>query len=122
MNRIYIMLAALLANIALISLASCSDDENSGGQPVIECVRLTDPEKADSTFTDATVGQMILIQGRNLNNALNVYINNQDCYFNSNYNTSTHLIVTIPADLIVRGMDENVPLEIRTAPPHILST
>ena len=55
MNRIYIMLAALLANIALISLASCSDDENSGGQPVIECVRLTDPEKADSTFTDATV-------------------------------------------------------------------
>lgn len=118
MNRIYIMLAALLANIALISLASCSDDENSGGQPVIECVRLTDPEKADSTFTDATVGQMILIQGRNLNNALNVYINNQDCYFNSNYNTSTHLIVTIPADLIVRGMDENVPLEIRIETTH----
>ncbi len=112
------MLAALLANIALISLASCSDDENSGGQPVIECVRLTDPEKADSTFTDATVGQMILIQGQNLNNALNVYINNQDCYFNSNYNTSTHLIVTIPADLIVRGMDENVPLEIRIETTH----
>lgn len=122
MNRIYILLAALLANIALLSLASCSDDDNGGGQPVIECVRTTDPELADSTFTDATVGQLILIQGRNLNNAKHVYINDQDVYFNSNYNTATHLIVTIPSDLVVRGVDENVPLEIRIETSHGTAT
>ncbi len=122
MNRLYILLAALLANIAMLSLASCSDDDNGGGQPVIECVRTTDPEKADSTFTDATVGQMILIQGTNLENAKHVYINDQDVYFNSNYNTDSHIIVTIPSDLVVRGMDESVPLEIRVETSHGIAT
>ena len=122
MNRLYILLAALLANIAMLSLASCSDDDNGGGQPVIECVRTTDPELADSTFTDATVGQMILIQGANLSNAIHVYINDQDVYFNSNYNTDTHIIVTIPSDLVVRGMDESVPLEIRVETSHGTAT
>lgn len=118
MNRIYILLAVLFANITLFSLASCSDDDNGGGQPVIECVRTTDPELADSTFTDATVGQLIMIQGTNLHNAVHVYINGQDVYFNSNYNTSTHLIVTIPQDLIVRGVDDSIPLEIRVETTH----
>lgn len=122
MNRLYILLAALLANIALLSLASCSDDDNGGGQPVIDCVRTTDPELADSTFTDAMVGQLILIQGSNLHNAVHVYINDQDVYFNSNYNTSTHLIVTIPQDLVVRGMDESLPLEIRVETTHGTAT
>lgn len=122
MNRLYILLAALLANIALLTLASCSDDDNGGGQPVIECVRTTDPELADSTFTDATLGQMILIQGRNLQNATHVYINNQDVYFNSNYNTSRHLIVTIPQDLVVKGVDDSLPLEIRIETNHGTAT
>lgn len=122
MNRLHILLAMFIANIALLSMVSCSDDENSGGQPVIDCVRTTDPELADSTFTEATVGQMILIEGRNLNNAIHVYINDQDVYFNSNYNTSTHLIVTIPSDLIVVGMDESLPLEIRVETSHGTAT
>lgn len=121
MNRLCILLATIVANIALFTLASCSDD-NSGGQPVIDCVRTTDPELADSTFTEATVGQMILIEGRNLNNAIHVYINDQDVYFNSNYNTSTHLIVTIPSDLVVVGMDETLPLEIRVETSHGTAT
>ena len=41
-------------------ITSCKDDDG-GGQPVIERVRLTDPEKADSAFTVAGLGQMILI-------------------------------------------------------------
>ncbi len=123
MNRLYILLAILLANIALYSLSSCSDDDGaSGGMPVIECVRLTDPEKADSTFTEATLGQMILIQGVNLDHAVHVYINGQDCYFNSNYNTSTHLILTIPSDLVVVGMDDSLPLEIKVETTHGTAT
>lgn len=122
MNRLYILLAVLFANIALLSLVSCSDDDNGGGQPVIERVRTTDPALSDSTFTDAMVGQMILIEGSNLHNAVHVYINDQDVYFNSNYNTSTHLIVTIPQDLVVRGVDESLPLEIRIETTHGTAT
>ena len=67
----------LLFLIALLPLfAACSDD-SSEGQPVIERVRLTNPEKADSAFTEGHLGQMILIEGQNLGNAQNIYINNQ---------------------------------------------
>lgn len=120
-SRMYILLYAVLAHIAIISLASCSDD-NNGAQPVIECVRSTDPELVDSTFTNAYLGQMIVIQGQNLENASHVYINNQDIYFNCNYNTSNHIIVTIPSDLIVRGMDDSLPLEIRVETPNGTAT
>ena len=108
----------LLYLIALLPLfAACSDD-SSEGQPVIERVRLTSPEKADSAFTEGHLGQMILIEGQNLGNAQNIYINNQDCYFNANYNTSTHIIMTIPSDLIVYGQDNSLPMEIRVETTH----
>ena len=109
-------IVSLLAICSSMTLTSCKDDDG-GGQPVIERVRLTDPEKADSAFTVAGLGQMILIEGHNLDNALNIYINNQDCYFNSNYNTSTHIIMTIPSDLKVHGEDNSLPNEIRVDRP-----
>lgn len=112
----------LLAGTAGLMLTSCEDEGKTGGQPVIECVRLTDPEQADSTFTVGNLGQMILIEGHNLSNAMNIYINDQDCYFNSNYNTDTHIIMTIPSDLIVYGQDETLPMEIRVETDHGTAT
>ena len=113
-----ICLVSLMAVCATLTLTACSDDDNEGGQPVIERVRLTDPEKADSAFTVGRLGQMILIEGHNLGHALNIYINNQDCYFNANYNTDTHIIMTIPSDLIVYGQDNTLPMEIRVETTH----
>ena len=110
-------LVSLLVFGSSLTLTSCKDDDG-GGQPVIERVRLTDPEKADSSFTESGRGQMILIEGRNLGGARNIYINNQDCYFNSNYNTDTHIIMTIPSDLIVYGEDNSLPMEIRVETSH----
>ena len=113
-----ICLLSLMAVCATLTLTACSDDDKEGGQPVIERVRLTDPEKADSAFTVGRLGQMILIEGQNLGHALNIYINNQDCYFNANYNTDTHIIMTIPSDLIVYGQDNTLPMEIRVETTH----
>ena len=110
-------MVSLLVIGSSLTLTSCKDDDG-GGQPVIDCVRLTDPEKADSTFTVAGLGQMILIEGRNLGGAQHIYINNQECSFNCNYNTSTHIIMTIPADLIVYGADNSLPMEIRVVTTH----
>lgn len=119
---ILMCLSLLLAGFTSLSLTSCNDDENEGGQPVIELVRLTDPEKVDSTFTVGNLGQMILIEGRNLCHAMNIYINNQECYFNANYNTDTHIIMTIPSDLIVYGQDNSLPMEIRVETTHGTAT
>ena len=75
---------------------ACNDDEG-GGVPVIH-IRLVDPEKADSTFTDVNPGTMIVVIGENLNDVRKVFINEQEVSFNSNYGTSTSLILTIPAN------------------------
>ena len=48
-------IVSLLVIGSSLTLTSCSDDDG-GGQPVIERVRLTDPEKADSAFTVAGLG------------------------------------------------------------------
>ena len=40
-------LVSLLVFCSSLTLTSCKDDDG-GGQPAIERVRLTDPEKADS--------------------------------------------------------------------------
>ena len=108
---------SLLVFSSVLTLTSCKDDDGSG-QPVIDRVRLTDPAKADSSFTEAGRGQMIVIEGRNLGNAQNIYINNQECSFNCNYNTDTHIIMTIPSNLKVYGEDNSLPKEIRVVTTH----
>lgn len=97
-TKLYILplLMALLVGSSAFFTA-CSDD-SEGGQPVIESVRITDPEKADSTFTQATPGSMIVIQGRNLAHATALYINDQEVSFNPNMNTNHSLIATIPTE------------------------
>ena len=82
-----------------LGFTSCSDsDKDSGGQPVITCVRVCDPTKADSTFVKSSQGQKIAIIGQNLDNTLYVYINDQKVYFNPTMNTDHSLIVTVPSE------------------------
>jgi hypothetical protein len=116
------LILGIIVTIVGLSTTSCDDNEASGGTPVITGVRVTDPEKADSLFTDARVGQMIVIVGENLQNAQQVFINDQEVSFNCNYNTSTHLILTIPSDLVVYGADNSLPMEIRVVTSHGTAT
>lgn len=112
----------MIAMTGMMSLQSCNDEDSKGGQPVIKGVRITDPEYADSLFTDGKLGQMIVVVGENLSDVRNVYINDQEVSFNCNYNTSTHLILTIPSDLIVYGQDNSLPMEIRIVTSHGTAT
>lgn len=92
----HIWFLALLA-VTSVLLSACSDD-NGGGQPVIDSVRITDPELADSTFTQAVPGKMIVVQGRNLGGCRELYINDQKVPFNPNMNTDHSIITTIPTE------------------------
>lgn len=113
---------AMIVMAGMVATQSCSDESSNGGQPIIKGVRITDPERADSLFTDGKLGQMIVLVGENLNDARKVYINDQEVSFNCNYNTSTHLILTIPSDLIVYGQDNSLPMEIRVVTSHGTAT
>lgn len=100
---------------------ACNDDEG-GGVPVIHHIRLVDPEKADSTFTDVNPGTMIVVIGENLNNVRKVFINEQEVSFNSNYGTSTSLILTIPGELQLTGANPELKGELRIETSHGIAT
>lgn len=116
--RILNIYTLLLFILGIIGFISCSDDDKNGGQPEIYNVRLTDPTKTDSTFTDAWPGQMVVVIGRNLEGIKKIFINEQEVSFNTNYNTSTSIIITIPKDLILTGTDPELQGEIRIETNH----
>lgn len=94
------ILYAFLLPLALIAGAlstSCVRD-NAQEMPVIEGVRITDPEKADSLFTQATPGKLIVIMGKHLEHTQKVLINEQSVTFNPNLNTDHSIIVKIPTE------------------------
>ncbi len=101
MNKILKMqnglLLVLMAFFAL-GFTACSDSDGGGGQPEITGVRVCDPEKADSLFTKSAQGQTIAIIGKNLGNALAVYINDQKVGFSSTLNTDHSIIVKVPSE------------------------
>ncbi|WP_313157009.1 glycan-binding surface protein [Sphingobacterium multivorum] len=103
----------LLIAIAVLSVQSCSRKDDMHMGPEITHVRLTDPEKADSTFTGAFPGTMIAVIGKNLEGIQKVYINDQSIGFNANYCTSTSAIISVPADLLLTGTHPDLPNEIR---------
>lgn len=106
-------------------LTSCKDDSTSGGTPVITSVRVCDPEKADSTFTKSSQGQIIAIIGEHLNNAIYVYINDQKVYFNPTMNTDHSIIVTVPSEtngFKLTAFNSDLKDEIRVETDHGTAT
>ncbi|SEW43684.1 hypothetical protein SAMN05428988_5607 [Chitinophaga sp. YR573] len=99
-------------------LLSCSKDHDVSGPPIINGVSLLDSTKTDSTFARALPGTLILITGENLSGAVTVSFNGQSAYFNPTYNTSTHIIMTIPSNAPTEATDPNVPNKIRIVTNH----
>lgn len=91
-------------------LMSCQDEDRT---PEIYRVRTTNPALKDSTFVQASPGQMIVIEGKNLETTREIYINNQNIMFNTNYVTHTDIILTIPSDLELTATHPDLPKEIR---------
>ncbi len=107
---------SIFAIIALLGLSfmACSENESSGGAPVITGVRST--SNADSLFTTATAGSIIVILGENLSNALTVTVNDQELFINPTLNTSKSIIVTIPSQengFVLSSTDTSLTSEIR---------
>ena len=112
------LLAFLMAFCGLCIMVSCQDDEGGGGIPVIHYLRVTNPELADSTFTDVNPGTMIVVVGENLSGIKRVFINDQEVSFNTNYNTPTSLILTVPAELELTGANPELKGELRIETSH----
>ncbi|WP_195654427.1 glycan-binding surface protein [Bacteroides sp. 1001136B_160425_E2] len=122
MKSIYKYLDTRLFLIGLLVLpflvvVSCQNDDDDA-IPVIHYIRVTDPAKADSTFTDVNPGTMIVVVGEHLGGTQKVYINDQEVSFNRNYVTSTNIILTVPAELELLGENPELKGELRVETNH----
>ena len=108
--------------LGLGGLASCSDDDvDGGGMPEITGVRITNPAKADSLFTNSAPDSLIVIVGRNLGDARRVFINDQQVGFNPVFNTDHSLMVRIPSEnsgFKLTAFDSELKDEIRVETSH----
>ena len=80
---------------SILTFSSCEKEEDYG-MPEITNIRVTDPDMANVSLTEGELGQMIVIQGRNLKSAQHVFFNNVEAFFNPALATDENLIVRIP--------------------------
>ena len=110
-NIIYIIGCVCL--IAVGFLASCSKESAADRMPVITGVRVMDPALADSTFTECAPGTNIILMGRNLGSAYEIYINDQEVAFQGTFVTDNNILLTVPSEIKFTGTDSSLKDEIR---------
>lgn len=102
MKNIYrsILIFSLLAVTAGV-FTSCTKDDNlpNNGEPRIRYVRVTDPVSSDSLLIGAYQGSLIAIVGENLENAVQVWFNDQMATLTPTYITSTSILVSVPSPI-----------------------
>src|SRR5690606_36720440 len=91
MKAIYKSFLLLTFTLAMAALyVSCSDDDlPNNGQPRINYIRITDPASADSLLVGGYQSNMIVIVGENLQDAREVWFNDQPGQLVSTFITST---------------------------------
>lgn len=95
-NKIVLILLVIVG--AGMAFTSCEKDDNTG-TPSIRYIRITSPESSDSLLIGAGQGQLIAIVGSNLQDAVEVWFNDQKALLTPTYITSTSLLVRVPSQI-----------------------
>jgi hypothetical protein len=93
-----ILLILLLTAGVVSAFSSCKKDEDTG-TPSVSYVRVTRPEASDSLLIGAGQGQLIAIVGNNLQDAVEVWFNDQQARITPTYITRTSLLVSVPTQI-----------------------
>src|SRR5215212_9656192 len=92
-------LLVLLITVGLVSTFISCKKEESAGTPSISYVRVTRPESSDSLLVGAGQGQLIAIVGNNLQDAVQIWFNDQQARLTPTYITNTTILVSVPAQI-----------------------
>ncbi|HEU5168206.1 MAG TPA: glycan-binding surface protein [Chitinophagaceae bacterium] len=99
MKSFNISLLVLLMTVGMIStFISCNKDDDSG-TPTISYVRVTRPESSDSLLVGAGQGQLIAIVGDNLQNAVQIWFNDQQSRLTPTYISKNSILVSVPTQI-----------------------
>jgi hypothetical protein len=92
-----ILLIVLMVVGAAAAFTGCKKDNVY--YPTIDYVRITRPTSSDSLLVAAGQGQLIAIVGDNLQNAAQVWFNDQPAKLTPTYITKTSLLVSVPTNI-----------------------
>jgi len=91
-----LLLTMAVAVAGIYSSCKKSDTQANTGVPRIKYVRITDPKSSDSLLVGAFQGNLIAIVGENLQNAREVWFNDQKASLTPTYITNTSILVSVP--------------------------
>lgn len=91
----------LLMALAVVSIyTSCTKETlPNNGEPRVRYVRITRPESADSLLIGAGQGSLIAVIGENLQDAVEIWFNDQQASLNPTFITPTSILVTVPTPI-----------------------
>jgi hypothetical protein len=93
-----LMLCTAVTVIAIYT--SCEKDSvSNNGEPRIKYIRITAPESSDSLLVGAAQGRLIAIIGENLQDAVEIWFNDQKAVLTPTYITSTSILVSVPSKI-----------------------
>jgi hypothetical protein len=92
-SLVIILLAALLSGSIF---QACEKSDTPSAIPVVNYIRITNPDKSDSLVVSAYMGQLIVLMGENMQDVNQIWFNDQPASVNTNLVTSTNIIVTVP--------------------------
>lgn len=90
---------------ASVVLFSCDDEAEA---PVITNVRLTNPATRDISLTQAPLGAVLVIQGRNLGQVTKLYLNDYDVKLVPSYVSNSSIVVAIVDQVPTIATNPNV--------------
>lgn len=112
MKKTLYMALAALASLAMPALMSSCDqtdaERDKDSTPVVEYVRITNPEAADSLLVEATMGQQIVIMGHDLGAVQEIWFNDVKAKLNPTLITSFSIIVDVPTTIPTEVTNEMV--------------
>src|SRR5438270_11637479 len=92
-----IVLLFLMAFGAATIFTSCKKENTA--TPTISYVRITNPLSSDSLLVGAGQGQLIAIVGTNLQDAVEVWFNDQQSRLTPTYISSNTILVSVPSQI-----------------------
>ncbi|MFT3702562.1 MAG: glycan-binding surface protein [Agriterribacter sp.] len=99
MKKISFLLIFAVALLTAGIYTSCTKDNSSGSEPRIKYVRITDPASSDSLLVGAYQSNLIAIVGENLQDAIEIWFNDQKATLTPTYITSTSILVSVPSKI-----------------------
>ena len=99
MKSIKKLVHGIFITIGLLSIFNSCEKEDSDGTPSISYIRITSPESSDSLLASAGQGQLIAIVGNNLENAVEIWFNDQRALLTPTYITKTSILVAVPSQI-----------------------